>query len=438
MQILSAFIKTYLPLRDFLYILQLEEYDHLRALSQIRRRLLKRNFEKRDQLRWTSRAIITAFASLLLICTLLCAVLVLHPFALLVYLLLIPFITPYAVILASLIVEPFVSLARRVTLQKAKRFFMDHYPNTKVIAVTGSYGKTTTKYLLYDLLKYNYLAAHIPQNINTALGIASYLLHNDLPKKLDLLIVEMGAYTKGDIAEMCSVLVPDIAIITKLGDQHIERFGSFENLVRAKHEIFAHAKQDAMKFTTHEALEILRSFDLSTENVRCATKHMGLKANEEIAAAVASYLNVEDTFIADAIAKFEPVDRRNASYELFGVRVFDNSYNLSPQTAAHVLSEAKQAAALAGKDLVVMTAGISEQGANAQQENEKFAELLNEHASRVIIHPSIYALYITQKLAIPFLTVELAHTVLTDLLAYVDPHAEVLLHLPEQTDLSYL
>lgn len=438
MQKLSSLFFAYLPIRDFLYILQLEEYDHARAASQFSQRLFRRNFEKRGKLEWTFRALITAFLFILTLLTLALLALLAHPYALVLFLLLVPILSPFLLLCVSVLASPLVQMARSRTLRRAKRSFAKRYSNTKIIAITGSYGKTTTKYLLYDLLKYSYAVAYIPQNINTSLGVAKYLLQGELPPKLDLLIVEMGAYTKGDIAQMCHILPPDIAVLTKLGDQHLERFGSFENLVHAKYEIFAHAKQHATRFTTNETLQILNSFGLSTHDVVSATQLTGPKANVELAAAVASFLKVSDAFIADALSKFKPVERRNDVYQIHGITVFDNSYNLSLQTAASILKETHTAAQELQRDLVVMTAGISEQGAHSLQANEDFATLLNTHAKRAIIHPSIFAQFITQKLTIPFVIVEFASTVLTDLPQYVDADTEVLLHLPEQTDLSYL
>ncbi|MFT5037291.1 MAG: UDP-N-acetylmuramoyl-tripeptide--D-alanyl-D-alanine ligase [Candidatus Azotimanducaceae bacterium] len=435
---LSRLINYYVPLRDFLYILQLEEYNLIRYIKQIHPRLLRRNFERRDQLKYTLRTKGVYVISLLILISLIRNALLLSNIAFIVLLVALPLLTPYIIALGSFIFEPFAHIGAYLQIRRAQQYFATQHPNTKIVGITGSYGKTTTKYLLYELLKYSYKVEIIPDNINTTLGIAAHVLSHPIPDDTQYFIVEMGAYTRGDIRELTLMLPPSISVITKLGDQHLERFGSFENLVHAKYEIFEHAKHGTLKYTSDEAATTLREHNLSVENIFEISTHAQESSNVALATKIAFDLGVSDGFITDALAKFHAPDRRNATYQVNEVTVLDNSYNISPQTSVHILAEAKKVADKHSKKLVVMTAGISEQGTKRTSTNQAFGKLLNNYSSRVILHPSVYAKDISTALTIPFVEQELARTVLTDLGEHIDGTTEILLHLPEHSDLSYL
>ncbi|HUW21986.1 MAG TPA: UDP-N-acetylmuramoyl-tripeptide--D-alanyl-D-alanine ligase [Candidatus Bathyarchaeia archaeon] len=110
------------------------------------------------------------------------------------------------------------------------------YPDLKVIGITGSFGKTSTKEFLASILnsRFKILATHVHHN--TAIGIARQILL-ELDGNDQFYIVEMGAYKKGEIKTICDVVKPEIGVITGLGTQHLSLFGKLENLVEAKFEL---------------------------------------------------------------------------------------------------------------------------------------------------------------------------------------------------------
>ena len=108
----------------------------------------------------------------------------------------------------------------------------------KVIGITGSYGKTSCKIILTDILSKKYRVLSTPRSHNTPMGLALSINNNDL-KDYDIFIAEMGARPVGDIAELCEFCPPDIAVITGICPQHLESFGSIENVIKAKSEILA-------------------------------------------------------------------------------------------------------------------------------------------------------------------------------------------------------
>lgn len=438
MQKVLNFINIIFPLRDFLYILQLEEYDLGRYFRQVGPRLLKRNFEVRGQLDFTLRIKLSIFVVLMFTTFIFTLASLFSATTVLLTFFIFPFITPYLVGLSTFVTDPPMRFLKNRKIRLAHRYFVRNYPKTKIIAVTGSYGKTTAKYFLYDLLKYNYQVAIIPKNINTTLGVANYLTKGFVPTDCEYLIVEMGAFVQGDIAEMAHMLPPDISLITKMGDQHLERFGSFSNLVKAKYEIFSESKVDAKKYTSTESLNFIKENGLETEGITSKELPGNVAGTKQLAIEVATDLGVSDDFIKDTLTKFQPPERRNQIYVKDGVTVIDNSYNISPQTAKEMLHEAKRYSNNQKKKLVVMTGGISEQGSENEKVNRFLGELLNEFSSRVLLNPTIYKPFILQTLTVPYEIAERKQAILDDLSKFVNGEDEVLLLLPAHTDLAYL
>ena len=115
----------------------------------------------------------------------------------------------------------------------------------KVVAITGSYGKTSTKFILNGILSTKYRVLSTPRSHNTPIGIALAVNNNRL-EDYDIFIAEMGARHIGDIAELCELCPPDISLITGRCGQHLETFGTFQNVVKAKGEILGYTKDRAV------------------------------------------------------------------------------------------------------------------------------------------------------------------------------------------------
>lgn len=119
------------------------------------------------------------------------------------------------------------------------------FQHLKIIAITGSYGKTTLKEMLAAVLSVKYRVLKTPENINTPVGIARLIL-NDLDETAEIFIVEMGAYHRGDIRALCRLTPPAISILTGINESHLARFGDLKNTVAAKFEIIEALKPDGM------------------------------------------------------------------------------------------------------------------------------------------------------------------------------------------------
>jgi len=104
------------------------------------------------------------------------------------------------------------------------------------IGITGSYGKTSAKEMLYDILKNKYKVAKTDANMNSDIGIALSVIKN-LKDDTQYFIAELGAYKRGEIKKAAEIVRPTIAVITAIGNQHLSLFGSKKNLVLAKKEL---------------------------------------------------------------------------------------------------------------------------------------------------------------------------------------------------------
>ncbi|MGN1081480.1 MAG: Mur ligase family protein, partial [Acutalibacteraceae bacterium] len=108
--------------------------------------------------------------------------------------------------------------------------------NMKIIGITGSFGKTSTKHILYRILSEKYNVFMTPGGINTPLGIVK-TVREQLPNDTQIFICEMGAKNIGDIKEICDIVHPDIGVVTTVGAMHLNTFKTVENVKKTKLEL---------------------------------------------------------------------------------------------------------------------------------------------------------------------------------------------------------
>jgi len=152
-------------------------------------------------------------------------------FILMVVDLLLPIIITFFVF----IFNPITALAKLIVINRARKY-LQKYSHLKIIGITGSYGKSSTKEFLATVLSQKYKVFKTPKNINTEIGIANLILKTDF-SEYDVFIVEMGAYQKGEIKLICKMVQPHIGILTAVNEQHLSLFKSIENTMQAKYEL---------------------------------------------------------------------------------------------------------------------------------------------------------------------------------------------------------
>lgn len=261
--------------------------------------------------------------------------------------------------------------------------------NITVIGITGSYGKTGTKVILTEILKKKYRVLSTPRSYNTPLGLALCVNSNDL-SGYDVLIAEMGARHLGDISELCGICKPDYSFITGICPQHLESFGSVENIVKAKGEILESTKKEA--FIAESCFEMFAGYgcqktaggrvaevvctpegtsfevELGGKKVKLFTKLLGRHSAENIAlAAVAAYkLGMSEEEIAQAVAGLDYIEHRLQLIKSGGVNILDDGYNSNVKGAAAALDVLS---CFKGRKIVV-TPGLVELGVLEESENK--------------------------------------------------------------------
>jgi UDP-N-acetylmuramoyl-tripeptide--D-alanyl-D-alanine ligase len=143
---------------------------------------------------------------------------------------------PLWLVSANLLLLPVEEFLRRRFIAQARAVMRQVKP--QVIGITGSFGKTTTKTYLRDILNGRNKTYATPKSYNTMMGIC-LAINNDLAQdySVEYFICEMGAYIPGEIQRICDLTPPDISIVVEVGPQHLERFGSLEIIAIAKYEI---------------------------------------------------------------------------------------------------------------------------------------------------------------------------------------------------------
>lgn len=258
----------------------------------------------------------------------------------------------------------------------------------KVIGITGSYGKTTAKNILTEILQKKYRVLTTPRSHNTPMGL-SLAINNNKLEEYDFFIAEMGARNVGDIAELCSLCPPDYSMITGICPQHLESFKSVENIIKAKGEIITATKNccviaadcygqfdgfDADKIKCDCVKDVQSSsrgtrfkLCLGGEEREVCTKLLGEHSayNIGICAQLAYMLGMNIDEIADAVADLGFVEHRLQLIESNGVNIIDDGYNSNVKGAEAAIEVLKSF----GGAKIAVTPGLVELGVLDEEEN---------------------------------------------------------------------
>ena len=171
-------------------------------------------------------------------------------------LLLLTFMQSFIVLLLNIINSPIERAIKNHYISDAKRILNEN-KHIKVIGVTGSYGKTSVKFYLQKLLQEKYNVLVTPESYNTPMGIVK-TIRSDLKNTHDIFVCEMGARYVGDIKEICDIVKPTHGVITAVGPQHLETFGSIMNIIKTKFELADALPKEGMLFLNVDN-EIIRA-----------------------------------------------------------------------------------------------------------------------------------------------------------------------------------
>jgi len=279
--------------------------------------------------------------------------------------------------------------------QKLKTF-----NNLEVIAITASYGKTSIKNYLYQVLSKKYNVYMTPRSVNTLAGIVQDV-NDDLPRNTQIYIAEAGARAQGDIKEIVEFIEPHYAIIGKVGEQHIEYFKTLDNIIHTKMEIlkssrlkhgFVHQSIPIKKYDTittyPHKLEIIRSdlegiwFDLEINGTieHFYSPILGRFSAINLTAVIllAHKLGMQISEIKLALNNLKPVAHRLHLSKVGGKIILDDSFNGNLEG----MIEAIAVSSTYDGRKVIITPGLVE---STMESNVKLAKAIDDNFDLVII-----------------------------------------------------
>ncbi|MEE0946963.1 MAG: UDP-N-acetylmuramoyl-tripeptide--D-alanyl-D-alanine ligase [Acutalibacteraceae bacterium] len=302
-------------------------------------------------------------------------------------------------------------------IKDAKRILASYNGRLKVIGVTGSFGKTGTKMILTAMLKEKYNVLTTPKNFNTTMGVVR-TVREYLKPQTEIFVCEMGAKKTGDIKEICDLVCPVTALITTVGPQHLDTFGSIDNVFATKFELydsvnkvngetFVCGDSEEIKSRVADREVILYGSDFSygfyADNITCSasgvtfdlhlkdetvqinTKLLGRHNVQNIvgAAAVAYSYGVSPQSIKFAVSRLTaPEHRLEIKRYAKGSTLIDDAYNSNPVgclEACRVLSH------FAPMKRVLITPGLVELGDEEYKHNFRLGEEAAECADYIIL-----------------------------------------------------
>ena len=275
----------------------------------------------------------------------------------------------------------------------------------QVIAVCGSNGKTTTKELITRALSTEKSVFATPGNLNNHIGVPLSLLRiND---QHEIAVIEMGANHAGEIAELCQIALPDSGLITNIGKDHLEGFGTIENTAKANAELFEFLEQNsgiAFINTEDEWNQKLQSlvsrnftFPSESDNAPCKLLPSDFFVRLEIpevgqmeskllgsynfhnlscALAIAKYYGVSAHFALEAVCSYEPGNNRSQLVKTQSNTLISDAYNANPSS---VLAALENLASLPSNGKMAILGDMLELGNDSATEHASLGKWASLH-----------------------------------------------------------
>jgi len=326
----------------------------------------------------------------------------------------------WAIVIASVtILSPVEKTINRRYWIDARRL-LKSMPDMKIIGITGSYGKTSTKHYLHRILSEQYDVLMTPGSYNTPMGVIR-TVREQLRPNHKIFICEMGAKQTGDIKEICDLVNPQMGIITAVGPMHLESFKTIQNVQATKFELADAIPSDgfvvinndseycanrsvnnteALRYSVNENPEsayFARDIKYSPEgttfyvegpggySLQLSTSLVGECniANLLAAVVMAHRLDVPDDKIRYAVSRIEQVEHRlNIKRTPGGVTVIDDAFNSNPEgsrMAVDVLSS------FTGGNRIIVTPGMIELGDKQYEHNKSLGAYIAGKVDLAII-----------------------------------------------------
>lgn len=287
-----------------------------------------------------------------------------------------------------------------------------------VIGISGSNGKTTTKELIHAVLSEKYHTFSTEGNLNNHIGVPLSILQ--ITPQHEIAVIEMGANHIGEIHDLCQISRPDYGLITNIGKAHLEGFGNYENVIKAKTELYRHIEQNEglvfinnnnntlkinaqnirqYSYGTNQNADIHTTFMVANPYVKLywenkktiiQSKLIGKYNFENILSAIAvgDYFKVEPEKIKHAIEEYFPQNARSEFINKTTNTIILDAYNANPTSMIAALENFNL---MQSVNKVVMLGDMLELGAYKESEHEKIIEfLVNSNYKQVFLVGSIF------------------------------------------------
>ncbi|MFT4604273.1 MAG: UDP-N-acetylmuramoyl-tripeptide--D-alanyl-D-alanine ligase [Rhodothermales bacterium] len=323
---------------------------------------------------------------------------------------------PLLVAIAAVMMAPIEAFIRNGFKRQARRKLAGR-PDLTIVAVTGSYGKTSVKFAMAEVLGQRYQVLATPGSFNTPMGVCK-VINNDLQDHHQILILEMGIRYPGDIKELCEIARPHIAVITGIGIAHLESMGSKDAIAQEKGSLLDYllpggqavlnaddayfeqmaAKARHVSVSAGGAPATLTAADINfgADGTRFTAKskagdeaqvtmnvlgrhHVG---NALLALGVGTLLDIRIRSGAHALSRLKPVAHRLALREEGGLLILDDAFNSNPVGAKNAI---EVLGAFAPRRRFVITPGMVELGIRELDENQAFGAHMMGHVDDAIL-----------------------------------------------------
>lgn len=328
------------------------------------------------------------------------------------------FLTHFVMIITLFINKPVEKMVYNGFKNKAVKK-LNEYKNLKVVGVTGSFGKTSSKNILAEILSIKYNTLPSPKSFNTPYGLI-ITVNEHLDKFDDILIAEMGARKAGEIKELCDLVKPKYGILTRIGEAHLESFGSMEVIENTKFELIESLPSDGIGViniddpyqlnhkikndckiitigvenkdadviakdikTSSNGTTFKVKFKKSKKDYEFTTKLLGVANIYNILAslALAKEFGLTEAEMQKAVLKIKPIEHRLELREAGNITFIDDAFNANPlgaKMALDVLSTMPD-------KRVIITPGMIELGDMQYDLNKEFGRQMKDKCDEVIL-----------------------------------------------------
>jgi UDP-N-acetylmuramoyl-tripeptide--D-alanyl-D-alanine ligase len=320
---------------------------------------------------------------------------------------------PLWVGMAALLMQP-VESAIQEGFKKDARATLRERSDLTVIGITGSYGKTSTKFILAELLQQRYSVYATPSSYNTPMGMC-LAINEKLKPEHQVLVLEYGIRYRGDIEELCDIARPDISVITTVGLAHLETMGSIENIATEKGDLVEYMKPDGTTVLNVDNDHVRRmesrapgpvwrvsvdeaeGADITARDISYGTDGASFTVRDDagdeavfqtrllgkhnvlnivLAVAVGRAMGLRLRQMAHAVRRVQPVEHRLQLRQEGDVTIIDDAFNSNPigfRNAVEILAR------MDGGRRVIVTPGMVELGEREWEENKALGAHIAAH-----------------------------------------------------------